>query len=90
MELIASSRFAVPSERRWTPVHSPSDNLAKTQQKMQEYIDNGTILGWLINPAQQQVEVYRRDKQVEILTAPDSLSGENILSGFVLDLKPIW
>ena len=69
---------------------SPSDNLAKTQEKMREYLDNGMVLGWLINPIQQQVEVYRQSKQVEIVNAPNSLSGENILSGFVLDLQPIW
>ena len=69
---------------------SPSDNLAKTQEKMQEYLDNGTILGWLINPAQKQVEIYRQGKPVDVLDSPNSLSGQNILSGFVLDLQPIW
>ena len=69
---------------------SPSDNLAKTQDKMQEYLDNGMALGWLINPVQQQVEIYRQGKQIEILNAPNSLPGENVLSGFVLDLQPIW
>jgi Uma2 family endonuclease len=66
------------------------DNLIKTQEKMQEYLDNGLILGWLINPFRQQVEIYRQGKPVEILNAPNSLSGENILSEFVLDLQPIW
>ena len=69
---------------------SPSDNLAKTQEKMQEYLDNGMVLGWLINPVQQQVEIYRQGKQVESLNAPNNLSGENVLSEFVLDLQPIW
>ncbi len=69
---------------------SPSDRLDKTQAKMQEYLDNGMILGWLINPQQQQVEIYRQGQEVEILNAPNSLSGESLLSGFVLDLQPIW
>ena len=69
---------------------SSSDRLDKTQQKMQEYLDNGMVLGWLINPQQQQVEIYRQGKPREILDAPDSLSGESTLSGFVLDLKSIW
>ncbi|MDJ0531798.1 MAG: Uma2 family endonuclease [Xenococcaceae cyanobacterium MO_207.B15] len=69
---------------------SPSDKLEKTQDKMQEYLDNGMVLGWLINPGQQQVEIYRQGTQVEILNAPNSLSGETVLSGFVLDLQPIW
>ena len=67
-----------------------SDNLAKTQEKMQGYIDNGMMLGWLINPTQQQLEVYRQGKQIKILNAPNSLSGENVLSGFVLDLQHTW
>ena len=69
---------------------SPSDNLAKTQEKMREYIDNGMVLGWLINPVQQQVEIYRQRKPVEVLDSPNSLSGENILPGLVLDLQPVW
>lgn len=69
---------------------SPSDQLIKTQEKMQEYLDNGMVLGWLINRQQQQVEIYRLGKKVENLSAPNSLSGENVLPGFVLDLQPIW
>ena len=69
---------------------SPSDKLAKTQSKMQEYLDNGMLLGWLINRQQKQVEIYRQGKNVEILNTPDSLSGEEILSGFMLDLQPVW
>ena len=69
---------------------SPSDRIAKTQQKMQEYLDNGMLLGWLIDRQQQQVEIYRQGKKVEILDAPNSLSGENVLSKFVLDLQPVW
>ncbi len=69
---------------------SPSDKLIKTQEKMQEYLDNGMLLGWLINRHQKQVEIYRKGKKVEILNAPNSLSGESILPGFVLDLQPVW
>ena len=69
---------------------SPNDRLSKTQKKMQEYLDNGMLLGWLIDRHKKQVEVYRQGKEVEILNAPSSLSGENILSGFILDLQPIW
>jgi Uma2 family endonuclease len=69
---------------------SPSDKLEDTQQKMQEYIDNGTCLGWLINRKEKQVEIYRQGKDVEILNFPLNLSGENILLGFSLNLDPIW
>ncbi len=57
---------------------------------MQEYIDNGTRLGWLINRKNRQVEVYRRGKVKEILNNPDSLSGEDVLTGFCLNLECIW
>ncbi|MEM7592457.1 MAG: Uma2 family endonuclease [Cyanobacteria bacterium P01_A01_bin.83] len=69
---------------------SPRDNLAKTKEKMREYLDNGLRLGWLINPGQQQVEIYRQHQEIEVLNAPSSLWGEDILSGFVLDLESIW
>ena len=57
---------------------------------MQEYLDNGMGLGWLINRQQQQVEIYRQGKNIEVLNASNSLSGEDILPGFILDLQPIW
>lgn len=69
---------------------SESDNLAETEAKMQEYIQNGLGLGWLINPKTKQVEIYRQNQEVEILQSPENLSGENILPGFILDLQPIF
>ena len=57
---------------------------------MQEYLDNGVRLGWLIEPSAKTVEIYRTGKQVEILNNPQTLSGENVLSGFVLDLSSIF
>jgi Uma2 family endonuclease len=69
---------------------SPTDSLKETQDKMQEYIENGTKLGWLINRKSKQVEIYRQGKEVEILTNPINLSGEGILPYFQLDLEPIW
>ena len=58
--------------------------------RMLECIDNGTSLGWLINRKDRQVEIYRPGKNVEILDCPKTLSGENILPDFMLDLEPIW
>jgi Uma2 family endonuclease len=69
---------------------SPSDRLTILQEKMQEYRANGTQLGWLIDRASQQVEIYRRDREVEILKSPITLSGEEMLPGFVLNLEAIW
>ncbi len=70
-------------------VLSPTDSLTETRQKMEEYKENGARLGWLINPRRRQVEVYRLNRDVEVLNAPVSLSGEDVLPGFVLDLAGI-
>jgi len=69
---------------------SPSDSLKKTQEKMQEYLDNGLRLGWLINRKTQQIEIYRQGQDVEVLQSPSTLSGEDVLPGFVLNLQRIW
>ena len=53
-------------------------------------IDNGVKLGWLVEPAAKTVEIYRPHQQVEIFNNPQTLSGEDILSGFVLDLGEIF
>ncbi len=70
-------------------LRSPSDSLKKIQEKMQEYIDNGARLGWLIDRKNKRVEIYRPGRDVEILENPATLSGEDVLPGFVLDLTPI-
>lgn len=69
---------------------SPSDSLKVTQEKMKEYQNNGARLGWLINRKSRQVEIYRLDQEVEVLQSPTTLSGETVLTGFVLNLQPIW
>jgi Uma2 family endonuclease len=71
-------------------LRSKNDSLKSLQEKMKEYIDNGTKLGWLINPQDKKVEIYREDKTVEILDHPLSLLGENILPNFVINLELIW
>ncbi|MBD1945239.1 Uma2 family endonuclease [Coleofasciculus sp. FACHB-712] len=68
---------------------SPSDSLKIAQAKMREYMENGARLGWLINRKNQRVEIYRQGQDVEILENPATLSGEDVLPGFVLDLKQI-
>jgi Uma2 family endonuclease len=56
---------------------------------MAEYRDNGVRLGWSIDPQQRQVEIYRPGSDVEILESPNTLSGEDVLPGFILDLRSI-
>jgi Uma2 family endonuclease len=69
---------------------SESDELQVTQLKMQEYLDNGLRLGWLIAPKTQTVEIYRPNQPTETLQSPLTLSGEEVLPGFILDLQTIW
>ncbi|MBD2609246.1 Uma2 family endonuclease [Scytonema hofmannii FACHB-248] len=70
-------------------LRSRTDSLKELQDKMQEYIDNGTKLGWLIDRKNKRVEIYRPAKDVEILENPINLSGEDVLPGFVLNLTAI-
>jgi Uma2 family endonuclease len=67
-------------------LRSRTDALKPLQDKMREYLNSGLRLGWLINPQNQQVEIYRPDRDVEIVQFPASLSGENVLPGFVLSV----
>ena len=69
---------------------SPSDELNKTQEKMQEYLNCGVKLGWLINPDAEEVEIYRLGKEPEILKNPSSLSGEKLLPRLTVDLTDIF
>jgi Uma2 family endonuclease len=70
-------------------LRSVSDSLKDLPEKMQEYIENGARLGWLIDRKNQRVEIYRPGKDVEILDNPVSLSGEDVLPEFVLNLQNI-
>ncbi|MBD2594329.1 Uma2 family endonuclease [Nostoc spongiaeforme FACHB-130] len=70
-------------------LRSATDSLERLQLKMQEYMDNGVRLGWLIDPQNQRVEIYRQGQEVEILQSPGSLSGEDVLPCFILDLAQI-
>ena len=71
-------------------LRSPSDPLAVIESKMGEYLENGAHLGWLIDPEGRRVHVYEPGKEVSILETPDEVSGDPVLPGFVLDLRPIW
>lgn len=69
---------------------SKSDNMEPLRAKMKEYMDNGTRLGWLIDRKNRKVEIYRQNQEVEVLENPATLSGEDVLLGFVLDLTEVW
>jgi len=71
-------------------VRSPSDRLPRLQEKMEEYRENGAVLGWLIDPQERKVYVYRQGKPVECLDRPKRLKGDPELPGFALELAQIW
>jgi Uma2 family endonuclease len=71
-------------------LRSASDRLKPLQDKMQEYIDNGVRLGWLLNPKDRTVEIYRIGQGIEVLQSPTEVSGEDVLPGFVLSLEGIF
>jgi Uma2 family endonuclease len=64
-----------------------TDSLSQLQEKMQEYLNSGLQLGWLINPQEQQVEIYRPNQAIEIVQLPTILSGEKVLPEFILDIS---
>jgi Uma2 family endonuclease len=71
-------------------LRSPSDSLRTLKKKMQEYIENGAQLGWLIDPFEKKVYVYKPQTAVECLDDPETVSGDPLLSGFTLDVQSLW
>ena len=82
-------KFATISHDFVIELRSRNDSLSQRQEKMQEYLDSGLRLGWLIDPISQQVAIYRQNQEVEIVSLPTTLSGEDVLPGFTLEL-PIF
>ncbi len=82
-----------PEQRRRFPpiapdfvieVRSSTDSLETLRSKMQEYMASGVRLGWLFNPKDQQVEIYRQGAVAAVRPLPTQLSGDSVLPGFVL------
>ena len=90
---------AIPKaqQRKFAPIDpdfvielmSPTDDLIELQQKMIEYMNCGVKLGWLINPDDKQVEVYRNGQDKEVLNNPSSLDGETLLPDLTVGLSDI-
>ncbi len=91
------SAIPVEQRRRFPPIcpdfvvelRSPSDSPADLRRKMEEYIEQGARLGWLLDPMTTKVEIYRPGRDVEVLDRPATLAGEDVLPGFVLNLQGI-
>jgi Uma2 family endonuclease len=71
-------------------LRSASDRLTSLQAKLQEYIENGAALGWLIDRKQRQVHIYRANRTPEMIENPEMVSGDPELPGFILKLANVW
>ena len=71
-------------------LRSKTDSLRSLTEKLEEYIANGAQLGWLIDPLERKVHIYRPGLAVQILSDPETVSGEPLLKGFVLDVRSLW
>lgn len=71
-------------------LRSPTDRLVDLQEKMQEYLENGVLLGLLLDPFEKRVYVYRPGQPVETVDNPETISGDPVLPGFVLLVRELW
>ena len=71
-------------------LRSSDDNLSALQDKMEEYMVNGAQLGWLIDPKAKRIYVYRPNHPAQCLENPNSIAGDPVLPGFILNIKDIW
>jgi Uma2 family endonuclease len=71
-------------------LRSDTDRMPKLREKMEEYRSNGVRLGLLINPKNQQVEIYRPGQEPEILASPTAIDCSEVMPGFILSMSEIW
>lgn len=98
VELSRLRRLSPEEQEKFLPLcpdfvvelRSPSDALGTLQSKMDEYMANGCGLGWLVDPTEGRVHVYRPGVPPEILDGPDAVSAAPELDGFRLELGEIW
>ena len=91
-------QFTAEQRKKFLPIapdfvvelRSESDSLTQLQTKMEEWIENGVRLGWLIDTSTTRIHIYRPDTDREILDNPSKVSGDDVLPGFELDLTEIW
>lgn len=91
-------QFSAEERKKFLPVapdfvvelRSDSDSLSDLQEKMEEWIENGVRLAWLIDAKTKRVHIYRPDSNAEILENPSRVSAQDILPGFELDVTEIW
>jgi len=85
-------------QQRFAPVcpdfvielRSPSDSLSELQSKMENWIGNGAQLGWLIDPFERTVHIYRSGEAPEVHQNPSSVQGSGVMAGFELVMSRVW
>jgi Uma2 family endonuclease len=85
----SGQRYPVFAPEFVIELRSPEDKIRLLQEKMEEYIDNGVQLAWLIDPSERTVTIYRPGREIEVLSNPATVLGEGPVEGFVLDLNGI-
>jgi Uma2 family endonuclease len=98
IEAVRWNALSKADQNRFSPIcpdfvvelRSQTDDLSKLEAKMERWIANGVQLGWLIDPENRTVSVYRPHEQPEILTYPTSVQGHGVMAGFELVLARIW
>jgi Uma2 family endonuclease len=71
-------------------LRSSTDRINRLKKKMEEYMANGAELGWLIDPQERTVWIYRPGRAAECIVNPERISGEGPVAGFVLELAEVW
>ena len=71
-------------------LRSPSDRLSRVRAKVVEYMENGALLGWLIDPFERRVYVYQPEQELVVLENPETVSGDPLLPGFTLNMTELW
>lgn len=71
-------------------IRSPSDDLEDQQTKMERWMRYGAMLGWLVDPQEESVWIYRPGQEPEQVQRPDQLSGEDVCVGLTVNLAPVW
>ncbi len=71
-------------------LRSKPDSIDALQAKMEEYVENGAQLGWLIDAFEKRIYLYRQGEKARCIDNPEVISGDPVLRGFVLNLRRIW
>lgn len=71
-------------------LQSHTDRLPVLRAKMREWISNGARLAWLIDAERRTVEVFRENREPDVIAGSTVIDGEGPVAGFTLDLLPVW